>query len=332
MARPPQDDAEPTLTRIRARRAPPILSHPIDPPAGSTHFRLRKGGRSGSVCYHPNAKGVEREHHPIEEFSADLIRTRWGSGRDYWVVFSNLDDANRRHTLGPPQALRLPDPSELVNEAELVPPGTGYGPPPPTVALDPGVAGPMAMVLALRDITGKDSAERIAGYQVQADAALRATRDAAAQQTSTLLEVFKLLAPSMHAPPAAPATDPVLVQVLARLAEGQERLERLLTEEEETEEAEEVTDEERLEALVRAYRKGRGMAAVQEYLEDQSVAGLVKMWPKIKAKLPDLVSMLAPQLQTLLGAPAVPVVANGQAPAPRAPREMRPDPLTPKVE
>ncbi len=330
----------------RASPAPQVPAYPIDPPDGATHFRLKRGGRMGEDCTW-TSHGVEQHHHPLEWFTQKGVTERWGYSRHFWAQFS-VKDGTTRKTIGGYRLVSLPDPKEI--EAEQNPePVTSIVPSPPGMSsslleLD----GPLRTLGLLKDMAAKD-----------ADARVASDRNAHAQNMAMTFKMLEFLAPKQdqgmgQLAGALTQMAQAQGQMAATLAQITERLEDLETDpgdddddDEPKKKPPEETDEERVERLVKAVRKGTPlMSAVQDYLGTETLVGIVRMLPKIRRKLPEAAAALGPMLKDMAAKaieeattkPAPPAPSPPPAPLPNgappaaAPKKAAPDPYAVKVE
>lgn len=282
------------------------VEHPCSIPTGATEFRMRKGGKSGPPC--GIMRGLaEKFHHPLELFTAKEIVDRWGHGRDYWVQFYSTTDGVRQ-PLGGWRHLSFPDvasPEAEHHVAQVVPAGPG-GP------LGEG----LSLLLTLKQITDSSANAQIQAAETRAQASLQSDRERSRDMMNLAVELFR-----MQAPKARTEDDPLLTMVrdlaeqnrttqraLARLEESAQRPD---DDDEEQEEPEE-TDDARVQRLVKLVRKEGAMAAVQEYFGEESVMTVIRLLPKIKAKIPEVIALLQPLLKD--------TVAQLEGPAQSAPR------------
>jgi hypothetical protein len=192
---------------------------------------------------------------------------------------------------------------------------------------DTGIGSGLAVLAALKDISAKDTEAQVSAHRIYAETALQATRDSN-QANMQIMGNFMTAMMTMNKP--APAVDPALSIVLQKLAEGQERIAKLLEGEEEEEE-EKDNDVTRYLDLVKNVKR-HGMGALWDFAKDQGAMALVEALPTIKAKLPELIPMISAmvnqlfqQMQQAQQAPPAPA----PVPAPRRVVAKAPPPPSP---
>lgn len=332
----------------KAIREPQLPSYPVHPPEGATHFRLRKGGRQGTICKWTDSSGVEQQMHPIEEFTAKEIAKRWGYDPEFSVHFRELGPSGKWEIRGAPKAFGLAPPDARV------PPTSEDGTSRTTLVAPGGesLGSAIQTLTALRDLSHAETMRSVEMVRAGADAQLAAQREQSNTTLSMMKEMFSVLARANQAPPAASAIDPSVALVLQQLANGQAALTAAvsrLSEEEEEPDDDDLTDDQKLERFMKNYRKD-GLAALGGLLGDESIEGAFKLLMKAKAKAPEIAEKVGPILRARLDEvlappkpkaappPAAPVVttvkkipkANGAVPPPPSP-PMKDD-LTPNVE
>lgn len=314
---------QPPSTRIIVETDRPGPMH-----EGATHFRLRKGGRQGARCAWTGPGGVQSEEIPIELFTTDEIRTRWGNA-EYAFAFSRQEETGVRTPLGGWRKTALSEPEEEAPHASRT----------PTTSIVPtngsnAFEGPMSLLMALRDLSRDEVTTQVA-----------MVREQAASQTSMFLECLRVVQAARTPPAESDAMTLVreeLRETRRQMERMQERfLERLDPEDpDEPEEPSREDDEEKVKRLAGIVKRDGAMAAVQQFLGDESAATFVRLLPRIKAMMPEIARTLGPMLRDLLSdppppAPPAPPVQAAPAPPPpappRPPRRVR-DEHTPKVQ
>lgn len=296
---------------------------------GATHFRLRRGGRQGQPCAWTAPGGVSLEDIPIELFTTDEIRKRWGNA-EYGFAFSRQEETGARTPLGGWRKTTLSEPEEEAPHASRVP-GTSIVPANGGAAFE----GPMSLLLALRDLSRDEVNTQVA-----------MVREQASSQTSMFLECLRVVQ-SARTPPAEGEALALMREELREtrrhmLAMQERFLERLDPEPEpdEPDEPSREDDEAKVKRLAGIVKRDGALAAVQQFLGDESAATFVRLLPRIKAMMPELARTIGPMLRDLLSdpppppAPAPPVQAAPAPPPPappRPPRRVR-DEHTPKVQ
>jgi hypothetical protein len=346
--------------KVRQPREPVEVVRPLDVPEGATHFRLRRDGKQGTPCLF-NRKGVEIENIPIEWFTIERVKDRWGFCPDYYVLFSRLDDTGRRSAMGGWKRFRFPDPS------------TRKGPPPPEMretttehvpddepdisALStPSASDPWAAMMTIRQMVASDSRDALAAERSRADTVLAAERERSRENTSMLLRMFELsmaqanrTAEQVRPAPRSEEEESAVVRLLrADLARERERIDRLLEERDTDDDDDEGTQAEQLARFGKLAKKEGAMAAFMSFAEEKTVASMFQLLPEIQSKLPQYWREVQPFLKDLLGPapapPPAPPVPPPQAPTasmgpppgrangtvPKRPRVAKDD-LTPEV-
>jgi hypothetical protein len=320
-----QPPRQPPSTRIIMEAERPGPMHD-----GATHFRLRKGGRQGQPCAWTAPGGVQSEDIPIELFTTEEIRRRWGNA-EYGFAFTRQEETGVRTPLGGWRKTTLSEPEEEAPHASRH----------PTTSIVPtnganAFEGPMSLLMALRDLSRDEVTTQVA-----------MVREQAASQTSMFLECLRVVQQARTPPAESEAMTLVREELRAtrqQMERMQERfLERLDPEDpEEPEEPSREDDEAKVKRLAGIVKRDGAMAAVQQFLGDESAATFVRLLPRIKAMMPEIARTLGPMLRDLLSdppappAPPAPVAAvqpppSVPPPAPRPPRRVR-DEHTPKVQ
>ena len=199
----------------------------------------------------------------------------------------------------------------------------------------------MTILAGLRSMVVEESRSAIASADARAStaieneraratAAIESERIRSRESTELTLRLFGMVLPGMQAPRAffaepAAAPDPAIARQLAELAASNAALQARIKELEEEDEDEEETDDERIERLQKKVKSAGVMAAVQEYMGEESVAELFRMLPKIKAKIPEVVAFLTPLIKENVEAFTSKAKAPPPAPPPpaAAPVEVR---------
>lgn len=297
------------LTRNQA------IVHPIAVPKDVTHFRLRKGGKNAADQLSNDENGVATQFHRIEDFDKDTITARWGFSRgrelDYWVQFSIEEKPGTRRPIGTWK------PFAIWGEEVDVDPKTGIEVMPgyPGLAPQGSIAPDLSLLMGLKGIADSDANARVTEARLAHDATLASTREA----NRSTLEIMTLFMREMR-PAPAPTVDPMLATILGKIVEGQQRIEKMLLDEEEPDEppdSEEV-DYARYAKLVRDVKRD-GLSALLDYAKERGGMALVDAIPAIKAKLPDIYAMAKPMLEAKINE----MLAGLQQPAPAPPAPRR---------
>ena len=314
------------------------IARPYPVPAAADSFKLWKGGRSGKICFVTAANGVQSVNISIDLFTPKEIADRWGFDSNYWVHFSRVKEDGRRVVMGSPKQFGLADPRLAdappeSHTAIVVPHANGGGG-------DIGAA--MTVLGGLRSMVLEESRAAIASADARCTAAIESERIRSRESTELTLKLFGMVLPMQQQQPQAffpqpAAPDPAIARQLAELAASNAALQARIKELEEDEDEEE-TDDERIERLQKKVKSAGVMAAVQEYMGEESVAELFRMLPKIKAKIPEVVAFLTPLIKENVEAftskakappPAPPPPAAAPVEVRQAPRAAPPPPPSP---
>lgn len=295
----------PDLAPVTVDRSHQIPTHV---PRGATHFRLRKGGPKGVDCFHNDERGIVVSIHDIENFDKDYITGRWGfcdprTEGGFAVAFFKRDpsDPSKHAGIGGWKVFGIIGEQAPTEEVSMV---TATPVQEPT-----GLGNSLLLLTALSDIVDKKAEVAIRSEQIRSDSAIQSQREFMAG----LFKVVESNAARMAPPPPTSTTDPNMLALLMEIRNE-------LRGEEDPEEDEPENDFARYAGFIQAIRKG-GSGAVWEFIQKEGAVAFIEAWPAIKAKLPDLIPMIAPMLNGLVSgaargtAPSPPVAAQ-RAPAP----------------
>lgn len=291
----------PKVKRTRSRSPAPPVVHPIQVPSAATHFRLRKGGRNAPPCTIMTKEGVDEQFHPIELFTVPQLTTRWGYDSNYWVQFSAIEDG-RRNPLGASKRLSIRDPADLELTEDGIPvPGGMVLPAPFTSGVEASLQGPLSMMMALKEVATKDTEGQVLREQARSDGMLRLMQENGKQVTDMQMRMFEM----MQRPPSGPSAEvSALVTAVTTLSAAVARLEARANEDpepdpDEPEDEEDETDDEKIQRVMKSYRKN-GASAFLSLASEETIENVLRLLPKLKAKLPDVIAKFGPMLQARL--------------------------------
>jgi hypothetical protein len=274
------------------------IPRPFRAPEEATHFLLRVGGRNGTPCYFAQNGGVEVEWIPVRYWSTEAVRENWGN-QHYYTKFSVVDDAGNRTQVGGWKNFRLSDPSGHRattgdDTSERTAPVTSLV----TSADGTGDFGrSMAILGTLRSMVTADANVQIA-----------AERERSQSFMQMMMQMHNATV-AAQAQPRSGSDDALLAlvrSVEASNKETQRMLRELAAETEPEPEPEEEDDSKRIERLGRTVKKEGVMAAVREYMGEETALTIAKQMPLIKSKLPEVFAKLQGFLQTVMAEPPPP--------------------------